>query len=207
MKRMHSNKLSVAIVGLAVGIISITAIAEISHVDNVEEYFLTVSNEHLHFIAQPQAGYVLKTQYEAMDTLINFLMNTKDLEISPIGGRKGNYVIYNENSAEENNRIIKTFRVNNEVQYAAPLFSSNGEIVVVIPEIVIRVRPDIEIVQVQKLCEYTGCAIIKRMEFTKQEYLLEVLGSDANTVFATVEELSQAQRLNGRVPILHSSQS
>jgi subtilisin family serine protease len=200
MKRLSYNKLNIAIVGLAVGIIAITAVAEISHFDNVEEYSIAVGNEQLHFIAQPQMGYVLRTQYEAMDTISSFLMNTKDVEISTIGGRKGTYVIYNENSAEENDRTMKAFGISNEVHYAAPLFLSNGETVVVIPEIVVRVKPGIEVEQVQMLCESAGCAIIKRMEFTEQEYLIEALGPDANAVFLAVEKLSQAPEVEWACP-------
>ena len=42
------------------------------------------------------------------------------------------------------------------------------------------------------LCKGAGCTIRKRMEFTEQEYLLEVLGPDAEAIFAAVEQLSQA---------------
>jgi len=204
MKRLYSNKLIVAIAGLALVVIAITAVAETFYDDNVEKYVLTVNNELLHFVAQPEAGYVLKTQDEigSLDIVSRFLKNAGDVKISPIRGlgRKGTYVIYNERPAEENERTVKLLKVYKEVKYAAPLFSSNGETVAVMPEIVIRVKPGTDIEQVQTLCETVGCVIIKRMEFTEQEYLIEVLGLDAEAVFIAVEELGRAPEIEWACP-------
>jgi parallel beta-helix repeat protein len=167
-----------------------------SSAENHSDYVITVSNEQLHFVAQPEAGYVLKTRddIESMDSTSWFLKSAEDVKISPIRGlgRKGTYIVYNERSAVENDRTIKSLKVYSEVQYAAPLFSSNGETVAVIPEIVIRVKPNTPVEQLEMICAKVGCTIIKPMEFTEQEYLLEVLGPDAEAVFVAVEELGQA---------------
>jgi len=204
MKRLYSNKLSVAIVGLSVAIIAITAVAGNFYIDDVEEYVLTVNNEQLHFIAQPEAGYVLKTRDDisSMDSTSRFLKSAGDVKISPIRGlgRKGVCVVYNERTTDENDKTIKSLRVHSEVLYTAPLFSYNSETVAVIPEIVVRVKPGTEIEQVQAICETVGCSIIKRMEFTEQEYLIEVLGTDAEAVFVAVEELSQAPEVEWACP-------
>jgi subtilisin family serine protease len=101
-------------------------------------------------------------------------------------------VVYSERPADENRRTIKLLAAHKQVQYAAPLFSSNGETVAIIPEIVVRVKPGTRLGQLRALCEKTGCRIIRRMEFTEREYLLAVLGPDAEAVFAAVEQLSQA---------------
>src|SRR4030042_4680639 len=163
-KRLYSNKLSVVIVGFSVAIIAITAFAETFYDDNVKEYVLTVNNEELHFVAQPQAGYVLKMREDigSMNSTSRFLKSAGDVQISPIRGlgRKGVSIIYNERPSEENSKTIKSLRAHSEVQYAAPLFSSNGETVAVIPEIVIRVKPGTEIEQIQTICETAGCTII-----------------------------------------------
>ena len=204
MKRLISNKLCIAIIGLSVAIITITVVAESYSVNNGEEYVLTVAGGQLHFTAQPQAGYVLKTREDicSMDSINRFLKSAEDVKISPIRGlgRKGIYVIYNERPADENVRTIKTLKVQNEFQYTAPLFSSNGETVAVIPEIVVRVQAGMEIDELRTLCETAGCTISKRMEFTEQEYLLEVLGLDAEAVFAVAEQLSQAPEVEWACP-------
>jgi subtilisin family serine protease len=54
--------------------------------------------------------------------------------------------------------------------------------------------------EVQALAETADCTIRKRMEFTEREYLLEVLGTDAEAVFAAVEKLSQASEVEWACP-------
>ena len=192
------------IVGFSVAIIAITAFAETFYDDNVEEYVLTVNNEQLHFVAQPQAGYVLKMREDigSMNSTSRFLKSAGDVQISPIRGlgRKGVSIIYNERPSEENSKTIKSLRAHSEVQYAAPLFSSNGETVAIIPEIVVRVKPGTEIEQIQTICETAGCKIIKRMEFTEQEYLIEVLGIDAAAVFDALEKLNEISFVEWAAP-------
>ena len=61
----------------------------------------------------------------------------------------------------------------------------------VIPEVVIHVKPSVGERRVHLLCQSMGLSIIKPMEFTTQEYLLEVLGPDAESVFAAVEQLNE----------------
>ncbi|HCO95570.1 MAG TPA: hypothetical protein DIU00_16745, partial [Phycisphaerales bacterium] len=165
---------------------------------------ITVGNETLTFVRQPTAGYVLKTQNDisSMDTVCRFLKSDGDVKINPIRGlgRKGVSVIYNERPAEENDRTIKSLRFYNEVQYTAPLFSSNGETVAIIPEIVIRVKPDTTTEHVQAICEMTGCSIIKQMEFTEQEYLLQVSGPNAEAVFEAAGQLNRIDWIEWACP-------
>jgi len=162
----------------------------------VRQYVLTVGNEEFRFEARPELGYVVKTRQDmaSIDALAGMLKDVGAVDISPIRGlgRKGVCVVYSARSADENEKTLKRLRSRSEVQYAAPLFSSNGETVAIIPEIVVRAKPGTDIEQVQMLCEGAGCTINKRMEFTEQEYLLEVLGPDAEAVLAAVGELGQA---------------
>jgi len=102
-------------------------------------------------------------------------------DATPIGGldRRGVWTVENDGPAAPNEEAIRSLRASGQVAYAAPLFSSNGETVAIIPEIVVRMKPGIEKEEVERLSKATGCTIRKRMEFTEQEYLLEVLGPDA----------------------------
>jgi subtilisin family serine protease len=86
------------------------------------------------------------------------------------------------------------------VAYTAPLFSSNGETVAIIPEIVVRVKPGVDVEEVQRLCKAAGCMIRTPMEFTTQEYLIEVRGPDAEAVFAAVETLSRNPEVEWACP-------
>jgi len=158
-------------------------------------HVLIVGDERISFVAQPEAGYVVKTQQKtgsisALSSTLSFLASE---HARPIRGldRHGVWVVEDKRPAGENEKTIKTLRADRQIQYAAPLFSSYGETVAVIPEIVVRVKPATAIEQLQQLCRTARCTIKKRMEFTTQEYLLEVLGPDADAVFAAVEQINE----------------
>jgi subtilisin family serine protease len=108
--------------------------------------------------------------------------------------------VENEGPAGRNEEAIRSLRAGGQVAYAAPLFSSNGETVAIIPEIVVRVKPEITMEKVQARAETAGCTIRERMEFTEREYLLEVLGPDAEAVFAAAEELGRAAEVEWACP-------
>jgi subtilisin family serine protease len=159
------------------------------------DYVVTVGNETLTFVARPELGYVVKARQDtaSIAALGGVLKRVGAADISPIRGvgRKGVSVVHSERAAYENEKTIKTLAARSDVQYAAPLFSSNRETVAIIPEIVVRVKPGTEIEQVRTICEAAGCTIRKRMEFTEQEYLIEVLGIDADAVISAAERLNE----------------
>ncbi len=127
-------------------------------------YVVTAAGEKLTFIARPELGYVLKTQQNTFNTeaFSGMLQQFSDAEIKPIRGlgRKGISVVYNGKSADENEKTITALASNNQIRYAAPLFSSNGETVAVIPEIAVRVTAGTDAQELQELCESMGLAII-----------------------------------------------
>ena len=164
---------------------------------------LTVAGERLEFVAQPERGYVIKLAEKTggIHALAGFsALDAGDA--TPVGGldRRGVWTVENEGPAGRNEDAIRSLRAGGRVGYAAPLFSSNGETVAIIPEIVVRVKPGIEMEEVGRLSKAAGCTIRKRMEFTEQEYLLEVLGPDAEAVFAAVEQLGRAVEVEWACP-------
>jgi len=169
-----------------------------------QEYVLTVANEQLSFVAQPEAGYVVKTQEKTggISTLSGTLSFLASERATPIRGldRHGIWVVERQQPASENEKTIKMLRADRQIEYAAPLFSSNGETVAVIPEIVIRVHPGVNARQVHFLCQSLALAIIKPMEFTTQEYLLQVLGPDAEAVFKALENLNKVEWIEWAAP-------
>ena len=181
---------------VALAALCTASIAKTTHLDDGKEYALMVGGEELRFMARPELGYVVKARQDAtsLEALSGILKSVGATDISPIRGlgRKGGCVVYSERPAAENEKTVKLLKLRKEVRYAAPLFSSNGETVAIIPEIVVRVKPDTQIEAIQMLCEAAGCTINKRMEFTEQEYLLEVFGADAEAVLTAVEQLGQA---------------
>ena len=132
------------------------------------EYVVTVGNEQLYFVAQPELGYVIKSEEKiGISTLSVLSLYYGAKDIKPIKGldRKGVSVVYSDYGAIENEEIIKMLRTNSQIKYAAPLFSSNGEIIAIIPEIVAKVKDETNYDQLQELCANIGLNIKKRMEY------------------------------------------
>jgi subtilisin family serine protease len=168
-----------------------------------KEYVLTVGNEQLRFVPQAEKGYVVKQAKPKAG--ISALAGTLFLEegqVQPIGGldRHGIWIVENDGPASRNDAAMAELIHNGAAEYAAPLFSSYGETVAVIPEIVIRVHPGVDARQVHFLCQSMSLAIIKPMEFTTQEYLLQVLGPDAEAVFTALENLNKVEWIEWAAP-------
>jgi len=166
-------------------------------------YTLSVAGERLEYVPQAERGYVVKLAGTAggIQALggISALDGQDSKEVRGLG-RRGIWTVENNGPASRNENTIRSLRASSQVAYAAPLFSSNGETVAIIPEIVVRVKPGTDSAQVEALCRQAGCRIKKQMEFTEQEYLLDVLGPDADAVFAAVERLSQASQIEWACP-------
>ena len=177
-------------------ITALLALSVLSVVNSpAQERVVTVAKERIRFVAQPQAGYVVKVP-EKSSGVSSMSMTLRLLQAKgarPIRGldRHGIWIVENEGPASKNEAVMTGLSRTGAADYVAPLFSSNGETIVVIPEIVIRVHPGVDARQVHVLCESMSLAIIRRMEFTTQEYLLEVLGPDADAVFAAVEQINE----------------
>jgi len=193
MKRFNDSKITLLLVVLVLWPVQSPA----------KEYVLTVGNEQLRFVPQGEKGYVIKQARRTVGT--GALAGTLFLEegqVQPIGGldRHGIWIVENNGPASRNNAVMAELVQNGAAEYAAPLFSSNGEMVAIIPEIVIRVHPGVDARQVHFLCESMALAIIKPMEFTTQEYLLQVLGQDADAVFTALEKLNNVEWIEWAAP-------
>jgi subtilisin family serine protease len=168
-----------------------------------KEYVLTVASEQLRFVPQAEKGYVVKQAKPKAGIIA--LAGTLFLEegrVQPIGGldRHGIWIVENDGPASRNDAVMAELVHNGAAEYAAPLFSSNGETVAVIPEIVLRVHPKVDARQVHLLCQSIALAIIKPMEFTTQEYLLQVLGQDADAVFTALSNLNNVEWIEWAAP-------
>ena len=177
----------------------------------VKTYTVTAGRERLEFVPQPEKGYVVRTTAASSQESVVGRSGTEDAATAPlvlprhakpIGGlgRRGVYTVESNGPAAANEKTIAELRKQGQVAYIAPLFSSNGETVAIIPEIVIRVHPGVDERQVHFLCESKALAVIKPMEFTTQEYLLQVLGPDAEAVFAALENLNKVEWIEWAAP-------
>jgi hypothetical protein len=159
------------------------------------EVVLIIAGEEERYLPSPELGYVVRLQD---DNQIGPLSSgsiglLKNVKARPIGGRarSGLWIVEGGLPFNDYASGIGTLSSQGQLQYIAPLFISYGEKVAIIPEIVVKLKENVAIEQLMQVCDLIGCAINKPMEFTTQEYLLDVLGADADAVFFAVEEFNK----------------
>ena len=134
MKRLIPNLFYIAVFGLSIAI-TIIAAAENYSANNGKECVLIVAGERLHFVAQPQAGYVLKKRddIDSIDTVSRFLKSSDDVKISPICGlgRKGIFVSVGgtklSNLFQPSITTVKSWFLTLEVKYDGELVFSDTD--------------------------------------------------------------------------------
>jgi subtilisin family serine protease len=114
--------------------------------------------------------------------------------------RRGVYVVENVGDNVASEQAIVALGRQDSVSYAAPLFSAGESTVAILPEVVVRAAAGTGERRIEQLCDRLGLALKKRMDFTTREYLLEVLGHDAEAVFTAVDRLSQVPFIDWAAP-------
>ena len=164
---------------------------------------LTVDGEMIEFVPHPEAGYVVKQAERTRDlgvlTGIPFPTGAGIERIAGQGGI-GFWVVKSDDAGVGNEQIIQTLTQSGTVAYAAPLYSLNGETAAILPQIVLRLKDTLDSAKLQDLCGALNPVILKKMEFTELEYLIEVRGRDADTVFEAAEQLNAASFVQWAFP-------
>ena len=169
--------------------------AAASLAEDCVSYDISVGDNKLSFVPQPQSGFVVKSR-EGLSS-VNYLNESLRLsdktEIKPVGGldREGVSIVFRESRTGENEKSVENLRSGGQVEYAAPVFSLNGQTVAVIPEIIVCLKTETGTEEVEALCRMYGLTINKKMPSARREYLLDVSCGDADSVFAAVEQLNQ----------------
>jgi subtilisin family serine protease len=164
---------------------------------------ITVGNEELRFVSQSERGYVVKLAKRTRGIVASGDVLPLDSGCTKVirgADQQDLHMVENTGPATLNERAITTLSQQGRAAFAAPLFSSNGETVAIIPEIVVRMKLGTDMEQLQALCKKADCRISKRMEFTEQEYLLDVQGPDAEAVFAALEMFNHCAQVEWAAP-------
>ena len=153
---------------------------------------------------RPDLGFVVlaRGDSDAIVSVHRDLSLFTQNEIKSIGGRdrQGLWIVENKQSSSQNEAAIKTLSTQRQARYVAPLFSCNGEWEAIIPEIVVRVTAGTEQEELEQICQKLNLPIKRRMMFTEQEYLVEVLGENADAVFSGLIELNQIDSVEWAAP-------
>ena len=195
-------KKTISLVLLA--ILPVAAVLGQSAITSDTEVIITIAGQEQRYQPRPELGYVVKSQDNA-DAVIGAYGDISlfaNMQIKAVKGRdrRGIWIVESRQSAAQNKAVIKTLSALRQVQYAAPLFSYNDETVAIIPEIVVRVALGTQSVEVSELCRVLNLRIKRKMMFTEQEYLIDVLGEDADAVLAALIELNQIEFVEWAIP-------
>jgi len=170
----------------------------------LSEVVVMIAGHEHRYQPRPDLGYVVlaRDDFDAIAGIFKDLTLFAQNEIKPVGGRdrRGLWIVENQQSAAQNEAVIKTLSAQRQVQYVAPLFSCNGETEAIIPEIVVRVTTGTEQEELEQICWILKLHIKRRIMFTEQEYLVDVSGENADAVFTALIELNQIDSVEWAAP-------
>ncbi len=171
----------------------------------MDECVVTVAKKHLRFVERPELGYVLKTRKEAgKATTFDALpvqSQPPERDLSGVVGHPQLNVVRGQEPLAEYGKAIEILGVQPRVEYVAPLFSSGGEVVAIIPEIVVRLRNEMAYDKLGSLCAEANCRIVRKLELAEPlYYLLAPKAQNADDVFASVQILNEAGFVEWAVP-------
>jgi subtilisin family serine protease len=163
--------------------------------DKKQEYFITINGEQLHFIAQPELGYVVKSSKIkstlSLDSNIQTMQN-EDAEYLEVANRPDIKIIRSKHASDQNERKIRSLSSQSDTEYVAPLYILDGETVAIIPEIIVRLHHEAERSKLKELCLEVDCKIIKNLLYTEQEFLITPTARNAEEVLTTVKVFDSA---------------
>ncbi len=169
-----------------------------------DEYVVIAGAEELRFTPQAELGYVVKSRetQAAIQALGSVLNQLGAEDVRPIRGqgRQGISVVHKNRKGYDTEKAMSSLRANSQIAYVAPLFTSNGETIAIIPEIVVRLAAENAEDQLEDLCQTTNFSIIKQLEFTNLEYLIDPSAKTADDVFQAVEQLNELDFIEWAVP-------
>ena len=151
---------------------------------------ITVAGKDYAYQPRPDLGYVVKLPVseqaiKSSDGNVGLFTNMQARRVGGLG-KRGLWIV------QQNGGGSPTLpNVQGKALYTAPLFTLYGDKVAVIPEIVIRLKAETQAEQLRQICRSLGCAIKKPMEFTTEEYLVEVNGPNEDAVFSAVKALNK----------------
>jgi len=173
--------------------------------ENSQEYIIKAGSDVLHLTDQADAGFTIKIRDDSPDMLsprgLGNLFAAAAATTTTVGGRGHEDIRIIE--TEDSNEVAIMLLVSDpHVEYVAPLFSSNGETVAVIPEIVVRLRDKDQLEALEAACQQLGHQITRPLEFTDLEFLIHPRAKNADDVFRAVAELSALDIVDWAVPNL-----
>ena len=164
-----------------------------SRSQNLSEYTLKSAGKTMTFIPRPDLGYVIQSNEKepATQAFQSMLSSIETVESRKVRGLNQRNLTVLMNLDDSINSALNILQSRNQTWYKAPLFSVNGQTIAIIPEIVVKIAFENAYENLQSVCNTLGLSIKQKLELTQKEYLLEVRGSNAESVFDAIELLKQ----------------
>ena len=166
-----------------------------SQSQNLSEYTLTSADTTITLIPRSDIGYVIQTseKVSATQAFQEMLSSVDQVQIESrrVGGLSERNLTVLMNSDDSINSASNILQSQNLTGYKAPLFSINDQTIAIIPEIVVRLTFEDAFENLQSVCNNYDLSIKQKFDLTQKEYLLLVHGSNADSVFAAIENLKQ----------------
>jgi subtilisin family serine protease len=187
-----------------VAILPVTAVLAQSAITSDTEVVITIAGQEHRYQPRPELGYIVKSEENAAAVVGAYedIRLFTQAPVRPVGGRdrRGIWIVESRRPDSQNQAVIKSLRAQRHVQYAAPLFSCNDETVAIMPEIVVRVTSGSQSEELRELCQVLNLRIKRKMIFTEQEYLIDVLSENVDVVLAVLIELNQIEFVEWAAP-------
>jgi subtilisin family serine protease len=171
-----------------------------------EERIVDIGHKQIRFGVEKELGYVVKSSRGKPATLLSDDTSREiaggGAEYRNIAGRRDMLLVLDHQPLPQRERDIRLLSDQPEVEYVAPLFSLEGETVAVIPEIIVRLRQELDRGKLDDLCRQAGCTIIRNLLYTRLEFLISPAARNAEEVLTTVEVLSKADFVEWAYPNL-----
>ena len=152
-------------------------------------------NKITQFIPRPDLGYVIKTK-TAPGVNKNILSTTQGEtytdDIKSVGGSgfKNVYVVKGQSGNVQFMQLLSS-NSQNDIEYMLPLFEVNGEILALMPKIIVRLNNANDYYQLAAFCQANDCAIVRNIVYTDLEYLIEPLQKNESVLINIIEELNK----------------
>ena len=128
-----------------------------SETRGADDYVMYVGDVNIHFAPQIELGYVVQWEDSVADiqTMDAVISQTTHEDVQPIRGRRQHRVsvVSVRQKASDNKKRMAVLRNNSRISYVAPLFSSNDQILAVIPEIVVRLKTGLASDRLHAVCQ------------------------------------------------------
>jgi thermitase len=188
--------------------ISFVFITTTAQAQSASNYTITSGSKILTLVPRPDLGFVTQPNNQsntgkAFGGMLSTAENVETKQIRGLNGRSIS-VLMNNSTDKSNSGAFEILQSQNQNGYKAPLFTINGNTVAIIPEIVVRLAFENAYQNLQAICKKENITIKQKMDFTDKEYLLEVHGTNADSVFNAVELLKNETYIEWAVPNIAS---